>query len=59
MTNKYKTTIHSSPYLSWGLFFLMLVKTHNGVPFQRKTPSDLLKIVKTFTATYKKPHSSK
>ena len=37
----------------------MLVKTHTDVPFQWKTPSDLLKIAKKFTAKYDRPHSRK
>ena len=34
MINKNKTSIRSSLYLSWVLLFIMLVKTHTGVPFQ-------------------------
>ena len=43
MINKNKTSIRSSLSLSWALLFTL--KTHIGVPFQWKTPSDLLKIV--------------
>ena len=59
MINKNKTSIRSSLSLSWVLLFIMLVKTHIGVPFQWKTPSDLLKIAKKFTAKYDRPHSRK
>ena len=46
MVNKNKTSIQSSLSLGWALLFIMVVKTHIDVPFQRKTPSDLLKIAK-------------
>ena len=59
MINKNKTSIHSSLSLSWALLFIMLVKTHIGVPLQWKTPSDLLKIAKKFKAKYNWPHCSK
>ena len=59
MINKNRTGIRSSLFLCWALLFIMLVKTHIGVPFQWKTPSDLLKIAKKFTAKCNWPHSSK
>ena len=46
MINKNKTSIRSFLSLSWTLLFIMLVKTHIGIPFQWKTQSDLLKIAK-------------
>ena len=52
MINKNKTSIRSSLSLSWVLLFIMLVKTHIGVPFQWKTPSELLKIAKRLTTKY-------
>ena len=52
MINKNKTSIRSSLSLSWALLHIMLVKTHIDIPFQWKTPSDLLKTAKRFTAKY-------
>ena len=41
MIDKNKTSIRSSLSLSWALLFIMLVKTHIGVPFQWKIQSDM------------------
>ena len=59
MINKNKTGIRSSLSLCWALLFIMLVKTHIGVLYQWKPPSDLLEIARKFTAKCNWPHSIK
>ena len=50
MINKNNASSRSSLSLSWAFLFIMLVKTHIDNSFQWKSPSDLLKIAKKFTA---------
>ena len=50
MINKNNASSRSSLSLSWAFLFIMLVKTHIDNSFQWKSPTDLLKIAKKFTA---------
>ena len=59
MINKNKAGYCSSPYLSWALLFIILVKTHMENPFQCKQLSDSLKIAKICTTKYNRQLSSK
>ena len=46
MIKKNKTNSRSSLSLSWALLFIVLEKTYIDVPFQWKTPSELMKMRK-------------